>query len=166
MFKKFYIYLVFLSLLVSVIFSFSNSSYDYYYPITNNYTISSSYGVRELFGKYNFHDGIDIPSMVDTPVYSIQNGVIKYIGFDDNGYGNYIIILHSNSYKSIYGHLSEEQLVNIGDTINAKQIIAYVGPKILSNGMSNGNTTGPHLHFSIYSNYGKSIDPLTLEYQK
>jgi murein DD-endopeptidase MepM/ murein hydrolase activator NlpD len=166
MFKKFYIYLIFLSSFVSIIFSFSNSSYNYYYPITNNYAISSPYGARELYGKYNFHSGIDIPAMVDTPIHSIQSGIIKYIGFDDNGYGNYIVLLHTNSYKSIYGHLSENLLVKVGDNINANQIIAYVGPKILSNSISNGNTTGPHLHLSVYSDSGKSIDPQSLIYKK
>lgn len=167
MFKKFYIYLLLLSSFVSVIFSSSKStSSSYYYPIKNNYSISSYYGARELFGKYNFHNGIDIPAVNTTPVYAIQNGIIKYIGFDIYGYGNYIVILHSNSYKSIYGHLSDTYLVNIGDNVYIGQIIGYVGPKILSNGKSNGNTTGSHLHFSVYTNEGKSIDPLSLSYKK
>lgn len=166
MFKKFYIYLLVSSTLVSVIFSFPKSYSNYYYPIENNNSISSYYGVRELFGKYNFHNGIDIPAVNSTPVHAIQNGIIKYIGFDTYGYGNYIVILHSNSYKSIYGHLSDNYLVNIGDNVYRGQIIAYVGTKILSNGKLNGNTTGPHLHFSVYSNNGKNIDPLSLIYEK
>jgi murein DD-endopeptidase MepM/ murein hydrolase activator NlpD len=148
-------------------FSFSNTNINYYYyPINNSNYVSSFYGVRELFGKYNFHNGIDIPAIINTPVQTIQNGLIKYIGFDANGYGNYIIILHSNSYKSLYGHLSGEYIINIGDKVYAGQTIAYVGPKTLENGMSNGNTTGPHLHFSVYSNNGKTIDPLSLIYKK
>ncbi len=167
MFKKFYIYLIFLSMITSFMFSFSNTNIcNYYYPIKNNNTISSFYGVRQLFGKYNFHDGIDIPAVINTPVYTIQNGIVKYIGFDANGYGNYIIILHTNSYKSLYGHLSGEYTINTGDKVNAGQLIGFVGSKVLSNNMLNGNTTGPHLHFSVYSDKGKSIDPLTLKYEK
>lgn len=167
MFKKFYIYLIFLSTIISVIFSFSSNDIEcYYYPIENNNLISSYFGARELFGKYNFHNGIDIPAILNTPVYSIQNGIVKYIGFDSHGYGNYVVILHTNSYKSIYGHLSGNYSVNIGDQVTAGQIIAYVGPKVLENGILNGNTTGPHLHFSVYSDNGKPIDPLSLVYKK
>lgn len=167
MFKKFYIYIISLSTLVTFIFSFSKHDYNsYYYPIENNNSISSYYGVRELFGKYNFHNGIDIPAINNTPIHVIQNGIIKYIGFDKYGYGNYIIVLHSNSYKSLYGHLSDSLIVNIGDNVYTGQIIAYIGPKTLSNGGSNGNTTGPHLHFSIYSDDGKTVDPLSLIYKK
>ncbi len=167
MFKKFYVYLIILSATVSFIFSFSVSNYNqYYFPIKNNDLISSYYGVRELFGKYNFHNGIDIPSPNGTPVHSIENGIVKYAGFDIHGYGNYIIIMHCNAYKSLYGHLSENYLVNIGDNVYRNQIIGYVGPKILSNGNFNGNTTGSHLHFSLYTDSGKSIDPLSVMYKK
>lgn len=167
MFKKFYIYIGFLSLITSFIFSFSSNNNNlYFYPIKNNSLISSFYGARILFNKYNFHSGIDIPAHVSSPVFSINSGVVKYIGFDNNGYGNYIIILHNNAYKSLYAHLSEETLVNIGQSISRGELISYVGPKTLSNGKQNGNTTGPHLHLTIYSNTGKTIDPLTLDYEK
>jgi len=166
MIKKFYVYTGILSLVVSFIFSFSKTDTDdYFYPIKNNISISSYYGVRMLFNKYNFHNGIDIPASPGTPVYSISNGVVKYICFDNNGYGNYIIIIHNNSYKSLYAHLSDVAIVTLGDYIKKGQIISYVGPKILSNGKQNGNTTGPHLHFCVYSNSGKTIDPLTLNYE-
>lgn len=167
MFKKFYIYLISLSTLVSIIFSFSkHDSNSYYYPIEDNNSISSYYGARQLFGKYNFHNGIDIPAVSNTPIHAIKNGIIKYVGFDAYGYGNYIVILHSNSYKSLYGHLSDNLLVNVGNNVSTGQVIAYVGPKILPNGKSNGNTTGSHLHLSIYSNDGKTVDPLSLIYKK
>lgn len=167
MFKKFYIYLIILSCFTSFIFSFHETTPStYFYPIKNNNSISSYYGMRLLFGKNNFHNGIDIPATSGTPIYSIQNGIIQYIGFDNNGYGNYIIILHDNSYKSLYGHTSENYIVKIGDTIKRGQLISYVGKTILTNGKRNGCTTGPHLHFSVFTNEGNSIDPLKLSYEK
>ncbi|MEG2235553.1 MAG: M23 family metallopeptidase, partial [Clostridia bacterium] len=128
--------------------------------------ISSYFGMRILYNKPNFHNGIDIPAIENTKIYCIENGIIQYIGFDHNGYGNYIIVLHNNSYKSLYGHLSENMILTIGDKINKGQLLAYVGPKILSNGKSNGSTTGSHLHFTVYDNNSKIIDPLTLKYEK
>lgn len=167
MFKKFYISSILLIILVTFLSSFSSSNKEnYIYPVKNISNISSHYGMRELFGKVHFHNGIDIPAAFGTPICSIYNGIIKYIGFDSNGYGNYIIILHDNSYISLYGHLSENIIVNIGDRIYKGQVFAYVGPKILSNGQNNGSTTGPHLHFTLFSDNGKVIDPLSLNYEK
>lgn len=167
MFKKFYIFLIIFSFLGTFILSYSISNENnYFYPVKNNNIISSYYGTRNLFGRYHFHNGIDIPSPVGTSVHSLSNGIVSYIGFDANGYGNFIIILHQNSFKSLYGHLSNNIPVNIGDNVILGQVIAYIGPKILENGKQNGNTTGPHLHFTVFDNKGKTIDPLSLKYKK
>jgi len=167
MFKRFYIFLTISSFIGAFIFSFSiSSTTSYYYPIKNNVKISSPYGNRQIFGKYSFHNGIDIPAIVGTPVHSINNGVIKHIGFDANGYGNYIIILHQNSFKSLYAHLDDVTLVKLGDYITVNQVISFVGPKVLISGKMNGSTTGPHLHFTVFNDSGRTINPLTLEYKK
>jgi len=55
--------------------------------------------------------------------------------------------------------MSEDFVVNIGDYVNQGEIIGFVGPKYLSSGVMNGNTTGPHLHFSVFYN-DSSINPL------
>lgn len=137
-----------------------------YYP-TNNFTqISSNFGYRELWGKSNFHNGIDFPISQGSPVYSTAQGTIIYAEFNKVGYGNCIIILHNNGIKSLYGHLSENYIVKVGQTIGSHQLIAFVGPKILSNGVPNGNTTGCHLHFTIFDKNGKSVDPLSFNLQK
>lgn len=167
MFKKFCISSSISITLIVFISSFSISTKsEYIYPIKHNNNISSYFGTRILYNKPNFHNGIDIPAVPGTGIYSLQSGIISYIGFDKNGYGNYIIIIHDNSYRSLYGHLSENMIVSIGDRIEAEHLIAYVGPKILSNGLSNGNTTGPHLHFTVYNSNNKTINPLDLEYKK
>lgn len=152
MFKKYSLTFIIFSFIISIFsISTSNKSYLYIYPIKNNSLISSYYGTRILYGKYCFHNGIDIPAIVNTPIYAIDSGAVIYKGFDSNGYGNYIIILHNSNYKSLYGHISDQNVVNLGQNINKGEIIAYVGPKILTNGKNNGNTTGPHLHFSVFT---------------
>lgn len=137
-----------------------------YYPVKNFTQISSTYGYRELYGRAQFHNGIDIPVPENTKVYSTLSGVVIFVGFDNSGYGNCVIILHNNGFKSLYGHLSENFILNLGDTVLTNQLIAFVGPKILSNGKFNGNTTGVHLHFSIFNSDGKSVDPNTFVYEK
>ena len=133
-------------------------NYDkgYYYP-TEYREVSSPYGYRILYGTNNFHDGIDFLAPQGSEVKSFSSGYVSYCSFMQ-GYGNTIIITHENGLKSLYGHLSEQFIVHNGQYVNANQIIGYVGPKILSNGISNGNTTGPHLHFTIFEN-DQTINP-------
>lgn len=85
-----------------------------------------------------------------------------------NGYS--VIISHENGISSTYGHVSENFIVSLGESVSKGQIIAKVGPKYVSkvsnykdsNGKyTNGATTGPHLHIAISKN-GKKIDPLTV----
>ena len=111
-----------------------------------------------LYGKKNLHTGLDIASYANANVYSVSNGTVSYIGFDHDGYGNYIIITNNN-YKFYYAHLGETHNVKINDYITKDTLLSTIGPKILSNGKSNGNTTGAHLHFEIRIN-NSYVDPL------
>lgn len=171
MFKKIYISFILSISIFCVFFNLSSNSADIsytdnlklYFPI-NSRSFSSYYGYRELFGKSNFHDGVDIPATTGTNIYACNNGVIITACFL-KGYGNSIIILHDNGNKSLYGHLSENYIVKNGDYVKKGKHIGYVGPKVLSNGVLNGYTTGPHLHFTIFLSDGKTIDPLTFEYE-
>ena len=152
-------------ILSSVILMFSsndNSSSSLVFPIHSNYYISSIYGYRTL-GSAHFHNGIDIPKVVGTPVYAISSGVVSKTGFSSS-YGNYIIITYSNGYKTLYGHMSGCYPFSVGDSVSSSNIVAYVGPKYLSNGKLNGFTTGPHLHFTVYKN-NKTINPTDIKFE-
>ena len=148
-----------------VILSFSSYGFssDLIFPIHTSYTISSNYGYRVL-GSSHFHNGIDIPCIVGTPVYAISSGVVSQIGFSSS-YGHYIIITYTNGYKTLYGHMSGSYPFSVGYSVSSSDIVAYVGPKYLPNGKLNGFTTGPHLHFSLYYN-NKNINPMSAEYIK
>ena len=162
-----FIFLLFTVLFSSISFFSSNSDNLenlYIYP-TDITSISSSFGYRDLFGKNNFHDGVDFLAPQGSYVYSTMSGVVVLSKFI-NGYGNCVTILHDNGYKSLYAHLSEEFLVTSGEYVKQGDIIGKVGPKYLSNGILNGNTTGPHLHFSIIAENGKFVNPLTLNLQE
>lgn len=161
MFKKYlYILITFLSLM-SLLFS-PNTNNNLYFPIKNKkYYITSYYGYRSL-GSYHFHNGIDIGLSQGTPLYALSDGVVSFIGYYGS-FGNAIIIKYANGYKSLYGHISSNFILSVGDSVKAGSLVAYVGPKYLSNGKLNGFTTGPHLHFTLYYN-GKQIDPLSIKY--
>ena len=162
MFKKYlFILSIFLSF-ISLFFSSKISDNNLYFPIKKkNYYISSYFEYRTL-GTYHFHNGIDIPLVEGTPLYALSDGVVSSIGFI-SGYGHAVIIKYNNGYKSLYGHCSPEYIVTIGQSVKAKQKVAYVGPKYLPDGKLNGFTTGQHLHFTLYYN-NKLIDPLSVKY--
>ena len=164
MIKKYIIsFLAVILSFVILLFSSSNvSSNSLVFPIHTNYRISSYYGYRTL-GTKHMHNGIDIPGKVGTPVYAISSGVISQTGFSSS-YGNYIIITYSNSYKTLYGHMSGTYPFSVGDSVNSSDSVAYIGPKYLSNGKLNGFTTGPHLHFTVYKN-NKLVNPLNLSFE-
>jgi len=149
MLKKYLIFLLlFLSTILSL-FSFGSSSSLLQFPVhKKSYYISSYYAYRTL-GTYHFHNSIDIPLVPNTPLYPISYGTVSFIGYN-GGYGNCIIITYSNGYKSLYGHISSDFLVKVGDAVSPNDIVAYVGPKYLKNGKLNGFTTGPHLHYTLY----------------
>ena len=163
MFKKFYISYIIFSVIISLIFSINKNnitSTSFIYP-TKYTDISSYFGYRELFGKTNYHDGTDFLAPQGSEIYAINSGVVIHVGFL-NGYGNSVIILHDNGLKSLYGHMSKNYTINLGDSVLKGDTIGYVGPKYLEDGRLNGNTTGPHLHLTIYDKNGTRIDPLKI----
>ena len=91
MLKKFNFVLLFF--IVSYIFIISSNSTSnfltkdansnvksptYTYPCKATY-ITSNYGYRELYGKQNFHNGIDFGEFQNNYVYAIASGVILYM---------------------------------------------------------------------------------------
>lgn len=165
MYKKFTILIVCCLSLFSILITIPTSDTlmdqnDMIFP-SKITAVSCYYGNRELFGKPNFHNGIDFLTPQGSYVYAALSGTVTHSGFL-NGYGNCVTILHSNGMKTLYAHLSEEYMIHNGDVIEQGQVIAQVGPKYLSNGILNGWTTGPHLHFTIFDVNGNTIDPLIL----
>lgn len=103
--------------------------------------VSSDFGYRSFDGS--FHDGIDYAANAGTPVYSAWDGVVVFAGWDSTGYGNYVVVEHSDGYRTGYAHLNEIG-VSVGDSVNAGQLVGTVG--------STGYSTGNHLHFNIRIN--------------
>lgn len=93
------------------------------------------------------HFGIDIHGNIGNPIYAVDNGVVVYSGWNNNGYGNLIVVDHGNGWQSVYAHL---------DTMaSACGAFVFQGDTIGGLGTT-GNSTGPHLHFELrHSSYGK-----------
>lgn len=99
------------------------------------------------------HFGIDYAAPMGTPVRSIGDGIVTFVGWRGD-YGRQVIIKHKNGYKSYYGHLHRfAKGIKKGKFVKQGDIIGYVG--------MSGLATGPHLDFRI-SRYGKWLDYLKL----
>ena len=119
-------------------------------PLNREISITSPYGTRmhPIFGASKFHNGIDLAANYEN-VYSVLDGIVTETGWDNNGGGNYLKIKHFDRFETAYLHLSEIYY-RVGEFIKAGFIIAKSG--------NSGNSTGPHLHFSV-KEFGQSINP-------
>ena len=127
------------------------------YPVdmTNlKYPITSDFGFRKIKqSKSTFHPAVDIGVPVGTSVYATADGVVEETGYDKNGGGNYVNILHDNGVITQYLHLSQI-LVNRGQSVSACQKIALSG--------NTGSSSGPHLDYRVrfQSNRNMYVDIL------
>lgn len=96
------------------------------------------------------HRAIDIAGSIGNPVYASDAGVIVYSNWNENGYGNLIVIDHGNGWQSVYAHL-DTFAKYCGENVDQGEIIGTLG--------TTGNSTGPHLHFELrHENYG-AVNP-------
>jgi lipoprotein NlpD len=106
-----------------------------------------------LIGKFSsngsLNKGIDIAGDLGQPVLAASDGTIVYAGSGLRGYGELVIIKHSDTYVSAYGH-NRRLLVREGQQVKVGQAIAEMG--------STG-TDRVKLHFEI-RRQGKPVDPL------
>jgi murein DD-endopeptidase MepM/ murein hydrolase activator NlpD len=109
--------------------------------------VITAYGAKAN-GKAN--DGINLAVPEGTPVKAAEDGVVAYSGNELKGYGNLVLIRHSNGYVTAYAHASE-LMVKRGDTIKRGQIIAKSG--------QSGEVGSPQLHFEIRKG-SSPVDPL------
>lgn len=150
----------------------SNQSDDYPYKHFNapikfsDVTITSFFGSeRIVFDEFDIHYAWDFGATAETPVYSIGEGIVKNVRFNQsknetdksNGAGNYIKIeydIDGTKYNVIYGHLyPNSSKVKEGDIVSPWQKIASVG--------TTGYSTGNHLHWEVSVN-GNKIDGMNL----
>jgi hypothetical protein len=116
---------------------------------------------------YDQHNGLDYntKSMQGKDVLAAAPGIVRQVGWDtpsdhSKGFGFFVSLYHSvYGQTTLYGHTtSVPQVVHVGDNVTRSQKIAVSG--------STGNSTAPHLHFSVYdgdvmatSAFPFSVDP-------
>ncbi len=140
-------------------------------------TISSPFtDARTLGGTTSAHRGIDISSdgyapgklnviaaLDGTVVYPTSDSQTHYAdngslsNNDGGGFGNYVVIEHSNGLYTYYGHMAQDSItVKSGDKVKQGQVIGKMG--------HSGRSTGTHLHFEVRvgsQDKSSAVDPTT-----
>jgi murein DD-endopeptidase MepM/ murein hydrolase activator NlpD len=103
-------------------------------------------------GYTSTHNGLDFGVVTGTDVQSTISGKVIYAGWNNEGYGN-LVIVQNGDVKTYYAHLSEVP-VSVGQSVNKGDVIGLSG--------STGNSTGPHVHYEVRIN-NANIDPSTFD---
>ncbi len=120
----------------------------YIKPISGG-KVSSPYGWRLLYGKKDFHKGVDWVCRTGTTVRASSAGKVIKAGWNGS-YGYNVLIQHPDGRQTRYAHLSKIY-VKVGQYVAQNEKIALSG--------NTGRSTGPHLHFEMIIN-GKTVNPL------
>jgi murein DD-endopeptidase MepM/ murein hydrolase activator NlpD len=114
-----------------------------------NGRILSAYGPK-AGGLHN--DGVNIEAPRGTPIRAAENGVVAYVGNELRGFGNLLLIKHSDGWVTAYAH-TNEILVRRGQRVERGQVVATVG--------SSGHVSRPQLHFEVRKGV-RTLDPARL----
>lgn len=101
-------------------------------PVPNYKRVS-----QRIHGK----NAVDLAASTGTKIVAAASGriLLARMGYN-GGYGNMVIIQHSNGTQTLYAHQSK-LAVRTGDQVSQGEVIGYVG--------STGHSTGPHLHYEV-----------------
>lgn len=112
-------------------------------PVLTGYYSNPVPGLRITQGLHG-RNGIDFggPGAHGTPIHAAADGVVIIArnGGWNGGYGNYVVVSHSNGTQTLYAHMSNT-IASPGQSVSSGQVIGYVG--------STGKSTGNHLHFEV-----------------
>lgn len=110
-------------------------------PSASGYFKNPVPGARRSRGLQAHHHGVDLAAPEGTPIHAAAGGtvVIARMGFN-GGFGNYVVIQHSNGMKTLYAHMSRLG-TNPGEHVSQGEVIGYVG--------NTGDSRGNHLHIEV-----------------
>ena len=120
-----------------------------------NGIITATYHDPNYFARFGVqHQGIDIANNAPvTFLYStVDNGVVSKAGYDNGGYGFYVIITDVDSgWTTLYAHMLAPGTVDVGETVTHGDRIGIMG--------RSGNSTGVHVHYEIRKPDKTRVDP-------
>lgn len=115
--------------------------------------LANTWGASRSEGRR--HEGIDIFAPRHTQVLSATRGLVIRRGWNRLG-GRTISVLGPGGLYHYYAHLEDWDEPDVGDWVEAGQVLGYVG--------NSGNAAGtpPHLHYGVYGWNGQAMNPYPL----
>ena len=105
------------------------------------FRVTSPRGNRILYGKQDYHKGIDLVGVDDTTVYSICDGTVR-TAYQAGGAGYYIVVTMADGRRVFYMHLKKGSIkVKNGDKVTTGQALGVMG--------ATGAVTGAHTHLEL-----------------
>ena len=98
------------------------------------------------------HQGIDIFAPRNTPVRSATAGIVETKGMRGLG-GQVVTISGPGGYRLYYAHLEDFGPQEVGDWVEAGEVIGTVGNS------GNAAISSTHLHYGIYEPSGRAVNP-------
>lgn len=94
-----------------------------------------------LLREWRAHKGVDYAAPIGTNVLATADGTVEFIG-QQRGYGNFLVLRHSEKYTTAYGHLNGfASGLRQKSRVEQGEVIGFVG--------RTGWATGPHLHYEF-----------------
>jgi murein DD-endopeptidase MepM/ murein hydrolase activator NlpD len=117
-------------------------------------SVFNSHRLHPILNLIRGHMGTDYAAPIGTPVHAAGDGRVSFKG-DRGGYGNAVILAHTNNVSTLYGHMSRfAKNLHVGLRVAQGDVIGYVG--------MTGLATGPHLHYEYLTN-GVHRNPQTVQ---
>ena len=124
-------------------------------PVAAGYSYShcDDFGNRRTFGFARKHLGHDMMGTLGTPIVAVESGVVEAMGW--NRYGGWRIGIRSSDNKRYYyyAHLQKDhpfaENLEVGDTVQAGDLIGFMGRTGYSDKENTNNIETVHLHFGI-----------------
>ncbi len=124
-------------------------------PVAAGYGYShcSDFGMSRSFGFARKHLGNDLMGSLGTPIIAVEGGVVEAMGW--NRYGGWRIGIRSFDSRRYYyyAHLQKDhpfaEGLEVGDTVQAGDLIGFMGRTGYSDRENVNNIETVHLHFGI-----------------
>jgi murein DD-endopeptidase MepM/ murein hydrolase activator NlpD len=116
------------------------------YPLPQMAEVVLGYGwqLHPTVEEVIFHSGMDLLAETGTPVLSVGEGVVAFVG-QRGSYGNVVVVNHPSGKQTRYAHLSEV-MVQAGQKLQLGDVLGKVGQT------GKPDMAQSHLHFEIRYN--------------
>jgi murein DD-endopeptidase MepM/ murein hydrolase activator NlpD len=124
---------------------------NYVLPLVGEIRVGYGWRIHPIFKDWQFHRGIDIAAPVGTPIVAAAAGTVLFAGWNNSGYGNLLVLEHSDRSKTLYAH-NHRLLVRHGEYVEVGKVVALTG--------STGKSVESHLHFEVLPDGRHTANPV------